>query len=167
MNSKLLIGFLGGALAAIGVFYVQSHRNAKVEAEPAVAIAPVATPVPEPLLVPETKPVPVKVSAKKVPAMQAVVAKPSIPAAPVEQAKVEAPPAPEPVPAPVVAPPPPPAPIEPKPEPSQPRSVTIPSGTILTVRIGETISTDRERPGDTFPATLDHLLVVDDLVIAD
>src|SRR5665213_260200 len=54
MNTKVLLGFLGGLLAATGVFYIQSHRSAKVEPAPAVAAAPAATPVP----VPEAPPLP-------------------------------------------------------------------------------------------------------------
>jgi hypothetical protein len=53
------------------------------------------------------------------------------------------------------------------PEPPQPRSVTIASGTLVTVRLGETISTERSRQGDSFIATLDEPLVVDGLVIAE
>ena len=73
-----------------------------------------------------------------------------------------------------MAPEPPPAPIEAKAElpqlpepPAQPRSVTITSGTLLTVRLGDTISTERNRQGDSFAATLDEPLVVDGLVIAE
>lgn len=174
MNTKVLLGFLGGLLAATGVFYVQSHRNAKPEAPlPVVAVAPAVAQTPPP---PNDAPPPAKTAiAKKV-------AKPAVPVvapAPVEQAKVEAPPAPEPLPpptpAPVVAPEPPPQappqppppPAEVKPEPPQPRKVTIASGTLLNVRLDETISTERSRQGDSFKATLDEPLVVDGLVIAE
>ena len=34
VNTKVLLGFLGGLLAATGVFYVQSHRSPPVEAVP-------------------------------------------------------------------------------------------------------------------------------------
>ena len=47
------------------------------------------------------------------------------------------------------------------------RSVVIQQGTILTVRTAETISTETHERGDTFMATLDAPLVVDDLVIAE
>jgi hypothetical protein len=134
-----------------------------------VAVAPVAVapdvapaPVPEAPVVTASKATPSKKKA-------AVTVEPPAPApvdpAPVEQAKVEPPPAPEP--APVVTPPPPPPQPEPKPEIPQPRSVTIASGTLLTVRLGETISTERTRQGDSFSATLDQPLVVDGLVIAE
>jgi hypothetical protein len=175
MNVKMLLGFLGGLLAATGVFYVQSHRSAKVEAPPAIAAAPVALPasVPEPAPPPLAKPTPVKQPAKK--QVKTAAEKPlpvevsPVELSKVEIAKVEAPPAP--IAAPVIVPdaatePVPPA-AEPKPEFQQPRSVTIAAGTILDIRLGETISTERTRPGDAFAATLDGPLVVDGLVIAE
>jgi hypothetical protein len=176
MNSKILLGFLGGVLAATGVYYVQSHRNTSIAATTptAVAVAPVAAPAPVPAAaIPEATPVPARPPAKKKavaaekPAVR--VAAPVIQPAPVEQAKVETPPAPEPprVAASVVAPAPPPPPVEARPEPPQPRSVTIASGTLVTVRLGETVSTERSRPGDSFSATLDQPLVVDGLVVAE
>jgi hypothetical protein len=45
--------------------------------------------------------------------------------------------------------------------------VTIPGGTLLTVRIDETLRSDRNRMGDSFRATLDQPLVVDGAVIAE
>ena len=175
MNSKILLGFLGGVLAATAVYYVQSHRGASVPAQPvaAVTVAPVTTPSPVPAAaIPEPKPVPAKPPARK--KMVAVekpappVVSPAAAPAPVEQAKVEAPPAPEPPPpVALVAPTPPPPPVETRPEPPQPRVITIASGTLLTVRLGETVSTERSRPGDSFSATLDQPLVVDGLVIAE
>lgn len=92
MNAKVLLGFLGGLLAATGVFYVQSHRNTKAEAPPpAFTAAPVTVPAPPPS---GETPAPAKVetpaSARKVVAKK--VDRPASPAvvpAPVEQAKVE------------------------------------------------------------------------------
>ena len=185
MNTKVLLGFLGGLLAATGVFYVQSHRNAKTEAPTPVAAvaAPAVAPTPPP---PVETPAPAKVEtpapAKKVVAKK--VAKPASPEiapapaeqSPVEQAKVEPPRPPEPppvaAPAPAPAPevpypPPPPPPVETTPAPPQPRSVTITRGTLVTVRLGETISTERNRQGDSFVAALDEPLVIDGLVIAE
>lgn len=170
MNTKVLLGFLGGLLAATGVFYLQSHRNAKVESVPVVAAEPLAAPTPAP-------DAPVVAAPKATPSKKktTVAAEPAA-SAPVEQAKVEAPPEPEPppppAPAPVLAPEPPPPPppppsVETTPAPPQPRSVTIASGTLVTVRLGETISTERSRQGDSFMATLDEPLVVDGLVIAE
>jgi hypothetical protein len=45
--------------------------------------------------------------------------------------------------------------------------VTIPAGTTLLVRLGQTISTDRSRPGDQFNGTLDQPLIEDGFVIAE
>lgn len=166
MNPKILLGFLGGVLAATGVYYIQSHRNVRVEAMPAVAAAPVVTPapVPEATAVPVVQPPPRKKTV-------ATSIKPNVPTqTPVEQPRVEEsseelarlpePPA-------VVAPAPIPAPVETQSEPALPRSVTIASGSLVTVRLGETVSTERSKPGDTFTATLDQPLVVDGLVIAE
>ena len=184
MNTKILLGFLAGLLVATGVFYVQSHRNAKVQTPAAVAVVPPVAPAPAPLV--ETAPPSItQQAAKKAPeparnVVAKKIAKPAGPeAAPalIEQAKVVAAPTPEPAPAPapVVAPEPPPPPSPPpsappseaKLEPPQPRSVTIATGALLNVRLGETISTERSRQGDSFVATLDEPLVVDGLVIAE
>jgi len=48
-----------------------------------------------------------------------------------------------------------------------PPTVTIAPGTLLPVRIGETISPARYQVGDSFLATLDQPLVVDGWVIAE
>jgi hypothetical protein len=48
-----------------------------------------------------------------------------------------------------------------------PNTVTIQPGTILAVRIGETISSARNEVGDGFVATLERPLVVDGFVIAE
>ena len=52
-------------------------------------------------------------------------------------------------------------------KPREPRVVTLPSGTALTVRVDGTLSTSRNEADDTFFATLDEPLIVDGLVIAD
>ena len=57
-------------------------------------------------------------------------------------------------------------PAEPLPPP-KPNTVTIPAGTLLTVRMGQTVSSERETNGDAFGATLDQPLVVDGFVIAE
>lgn len=89
-----------------------------------------------------------------------------------------APPLPE---QPPVPPAPPPAPPEttapsvlaaPAPAPSMPESrvphtVTLAAGTLLPVRIGETISSGRNQLGDSFLATLDQPLVLDGFIIAE
>lgn len=59
---------------------------------------------------------------------------------------------------PIAAPPAPPPPL---------RTVTVPAGTMLSVRLVESLSSDKNRPGDAFSATLDQPLQVDGLVIAE
>ncbi len=53
------------------------------------------------------------------------------------------------------------------PTPPQPHTVTLPAGTNVMVRLGETISTERNYSGDTFRAALDRPIVLDGFVIAD
>jgi hypothetical protein len=48
-----------------------------------------------------------------------------------------------------------------------PNTVTIQPGTILAVKIGETISSVRNQAGDSFAATLERPLVIDGFVIAE
>jgi hypothetical protein len=62
----------------------------------------------------------------------------------------------------VVAPPQPPS-----PPPPQPAQVVLKAGTVIAVRIGERLSSDRSRAGDGFTATLDQPLAVDGWVIAE
>jgi len=82
-------------------------------------------------------------------------------------------------PAPAPAPRPAPAPINEarvfRPEPAapsrtparEPSTVTIKEGTTFSIRLGEGLSSDRNRSGDEFTGTLEQALVVDDLVIAE
>lgn len=53
------------------------------------------------------------------------------------------------------------------PEPRQPHRVTIPAGTVVTIRLGETVSSQKNQPGDTFSGTLDQALIVDGFAIAE
>jgi hypothetical protein len=73
----------------------------------------------------------------------------------------------EPEPPPAVAPPEDAAPAQPEPEVRAPHTVTIQAGTLLPVRIGETLSAAHNQAGDGFLATLDQPLVVDGFVIAE
>jgi hypothetical protein len=50
--------------------------------------------------------------------------------------------------------------------PAVPESITIPAGTFITVRIDQFLSSDKNRAGDGFSATLSRPLVTDGLVIA-
>lgn len=67
-----------------------------------------------------------------------------------------------------VAPPPPPAvpvPIAaPRP---QPHTVTLARGTNVSIRIGETLSSEKNTSGDTFRATLDRPIILDGFIIAE
>jgi hypothetical protein len=51
--------------------------------------------------------------------------------------------------------------------PREPLTVTLPEGTLVQVRLGERLSSDRNVVGDTFFATLDQPLVVDGWVVAE
>lgn len=51
--------------------------------------------------------------------------------------------------------------------PTAPRHVTIPAGTAIVIRTQNTLSTARNRNGDSFAATLDEPIAVDGLVIAE
>ncbi len=76
---------------------------------------------------------------------------------PVEQPSVQ-PPQPE-IATPPAAATPPPAP--------QPHVVTLPAGTVLSIRLGEKLSTDHNYTGDTFRATLMAPVIMDGFIIAD
>ncbi len=56
---------------------------------------------------------------------------------------------------------------EPIPEIPEPRTVTLPAGLTLTVRLDHTLSTERNQAGDDFQTTLDEPLIIDGLVIAE
>lgn len=53
------------------------------------------------------------------------------------------------------------------PKPREPHTATIPAGTLLSVRLREALSSERNSSGDTFMATLDQPLIVDGFVIAE
>ena len=55
----------------------------------------------------------------------------------------------------------------PAPPPRVPKTVTIPAGTLLSVRIDDRLSTDTVHTGDSFRATLDQPLVIDGAVVAE
>ena len=195
MNSKMLLAFAGGLIVASGVTYIAMKRESPAPVEtakesiPAPVSAtpgnpPPATDEPAPVAPPsEVKPAPEQpkpapggrthretlaarhaaASARAVETAPGSAAATTAPAPPVAQntqsappqevAKVEPPPRYE-------APPPPPPPPE-------PHTVTIPLGTTVNVRLGETLSSERNQPGDQFTAALDQPLVVDGFVIAE
>ncbi len=141
-------------------------------APPAPTPAPAAQPAPAPA--PQatvTEPVKPKPSPMRKRVRPVLVADNQQPAAPQDQPAPAAAPTPEPAPA---AQPEPPAPrplnpppgTETAPPPREPHHVTIPAGTLLSVRLGETLSSERNQPGDSFTGTLDQPLIIDGFEIA-
>jgi len=53
------------------------------------------------------------------------------------------------------------------PAPVAPHKVTVPAGTLLTVRLTEAISSEKNKPGDTFTASLDQPLIVEGFILAE
>ncbi|MFN0170536.1 MAG: hypothetical protein ACKV22_29295 [Bryobacteraceae bacterium] len=53
------------------------------------------------------------------------------------------------------------------PPPLPPKKVVLAAGMLIPIRLNESLSTDRNNPGDTFTAVLDQELVVDGFVIAE
>ena len=56
---------------------------------------------------------------------------------------------------------------QPAPPPPATRVVTVPAGTVIRIRLVDGISTKRNRPGDTFQATLEDPLAAEGLVVAE
>lgn len=187
MFQKLIVAFGLGVLLTGGVVYVAMKNRAPDPVPvsvatptptPAPAAVQQAPPPPEPAP-PEPEPVKAKPAAK--PAVRTATSRPvEHRSAPVTVAKSEPPPEPPKA----VQPPPPvisnpnPAPVEnpkivnvkpepEKPAPRQPHSVTVPAGTMITVRLREELSTKHSQDGQNFTATLDQPLVVDGFVIAE
>jgi hypothetical protein len=138
---------------------------------PTQPVAPAAVPA-APVAVQQAEPAPVEVAQKPVvPVAKPRVNRPAAPPAPPVAAKpdVNLPPVAEvtdlppsrPEPTPVLAPPPPPAPPE-----RTIRHVTIPSGTLVAVRMADTVNSETARVGETFLATLDAALTVDQETVA-
>lgn len=129
--------------------------------------------------------VPVAKPVAKTLAMAATPASPAPAPAPVSAVQPTSPPPSNPEPAGAITsasrsfpePAPEPAKVEPAPEPAklesakvepvQPHTVTLAAGTHLAVRIGENLSTHRNKQGDSFTATLAEPLTIDDFVIAE
>lgn len=180
MNWKVVSAFATGAVLASGIVYfavrpvdVARRESPKPVAAPApkpqIAAAPpapvieaparVRVPVrekPSPMPPPVRHPKPLVIARNDPPP-------PPPPAATIELAP--APPAPQPAPENV--------PVQnvslPQPtvEVRVPHTVTLLAGTILPVRIGETLSSTRNQVGDSFLATLTQPLVIDGWVIAE
>ena len=187
---RILLAFVLGAVIAAGVvWFVVKRENPPAQTAPAMsatmpaAPAPVAlepSPAPVVEVVPPAKPKPAparasRSSARELAARQETPQAESVPPPPAAPAPAPEPaqpatPAPAPEPAqPVTAvtqleqPPAPPAP----PPPPEPKQVTLTSGTLLNVRLAESLSSDRVQAGDAFSATLDQPLVVEGFVIAE
>ena len=179
---KPVVTFALGAALASGVAYYAVHRDTPAPPKEPLQAQPVQQPVvQQPAAPAPTEPAPAPASTP----VQTRVSKPSALArtAPArktehkEVAKVTQPaPTPEPAAQPVTPAPsaqqqspfPGPPPEEHRaPEPRKPQVVTIPSGTLLTVRLDEALSSERNQQGDTFRATLDSPVVVDGMVIAE
>jgi hypothetical protein len=190
MKWKLVSAFATGAVLASGIVYFAVKPLPTVEEPKRVAF--VEKPTPEPLPHPSPAPLPVQAEA---PAAAPVhghvpVREKRSPFRPLTQPPIQhdeplpvakaIPPA-EPLP---TAPPPQPAPVVPPvvkesvpvqnvslpapvPETRVPHTVTLAAGTLLPVRIGESLSAVRNQPGDTFLATLTQPLVIDGWVIAE
>jgi len=170
-----------GVLVLVGALGAMMYMKSKGEPEapPVTQVAPVAeaptvaTSAPVPAVVeapPAAAPKPERkratVVARRAPEPVAHASS----SAPVVTTPQAAPPPPAPAPAPTTAadsapraieipqapPPPPPA-----------RKVTLTAGTLLPVRLIETVSSDRNHPGDTFTASLEEPLVIDGFVIAE
>ena len=182
MNRNIALIALGGIAAAGLGWWSASVRQAppapiiilQAPPAPATALTPAAAPVPEPAPVVTPAPAP-RPAARRVARAVPKAPAPQPAPAPTPAAEPEATPAPEPVksePAPgetaAEARPVIPAlfPTEKLPPPP-PRSVTVPAGTLITVRLAQPLETGRNSMGDAFTATLDQPLVVNGLVIAE
>ena len=188
MDSKILLAFAGGAVLASGIVYMAVRPDPAPKALAATSAQPASRPDPvvaETPAAPDTSPAwpaargvqaerPERPAAARVrepsskPRLvtQAKLDRPAIaPSVPVAQPAPAAPAQPE---APAAsAPPPPREDTIPPPPPPTPHSVTITAGTMLSVRLGETITTQKNQSGDSFMATLAQPLVVDGLVVAE
>ncbi len=192
MNPKILMAFAGGLIIASGVTYIAMRNDvspaaqtAKANTPPAVQpvqpeVPPPADETPAPDLKetqPVQKPAPVLMRDRPAPRRPRPAPVTARPATTQSTATATSTPVPAP---PVTAtqssqnttevaknePAPPRFPDLPPPPP-EPHKVTIPSGTLLTVRLSETLSTEKNQPGDQFSAVLDQPLVVDGFVLAE
>ena len=184
-TSKILQGGILVALLAIGglLYSIHNHMTANWPqtqpaqtaaapvpgAQPAAtpaAAAPAAAPAPVPAA-PAAAAAPAPASRERATRTYTPVPRRSSRPEPAELAPVAAAsPAPAPAYTPAAEqafPAPPPAPPAPPPI----RTVTIPASTAITVRLLDAISSERNRAGDTFQATLEQPLVADGIVVAD
>jgi hypothetical protein len=171
-TSKILQGGILVALLAIGglLYSIRNHmtanspQTAQTAAAPVPGAQPAATPAATaPAAAPAAAAAPAPASRERATRTYTPVPRrPSRPE-PAEPAPVAAA---SPAPAPAYTPAAEPAfPAPPAPPPI--RTVTIPASTAITVRLLDAISSERNRAGDTFQATLEQPLVADGIVVAD
>ncbi len=186
-NAKIVAAFFGGAVVAAALMFVVMKREQAPASPPRViattppaapaAAAPAVSPAqPAPAPPEAAKPAPMpppvaagsahravrhrpRLLAKALPSTARLPKEPTLPPAPVIAVE---PPVPdtqamaddgEVVPAQVA--------------PAPPHVVTLKQGTMLRVRIGETIEASARQPGDTFLATLEEPLVIDGFLLAE
>jgi len=177
-TSKILQGGILVALLAIGglLYSIRNHMTANLPqtqtAQTATAPVPGAQPAATPAA---TAPAPAAPAAAAAPAPASreratrtytPVPRRSSRPEPAEPAPVAAA---SPAPAPAYTPAAEPAFPAPPPVPPPPptRTLTVPAGTAISLRLLDALSSDRNRAGDTFQATLEEPLVVDGMVVAD
>jgi hypothetical protein len=178
MNWKLVSAFATGAVLASGIVYFAVRPQEVANQAPPTQVAAVPEPPPTPPIhrTPvREKPSPMPPPVRRQPEQVVIARNDPPPLAPAPQAAQPAPPAEPQAPPPAAepAPPPPSVPVENVSLPAPniavrvPHTVTLAAGTTLAVRIGETISTSRNQPGDSFLATLTQQLVIDGFIIAE
>jgi hypothetical protein len=167
------VGILAALLVCAGILF-QIYRRQPAVIAPQEAVAEASpSPTVTPTSAPETTPTPAAAEAERPSPMRGKpprteVARNDAPASTTPVPATDEPPLPAAEPAPEGVPHPPVA-LNPPPETQSapPPRVTIPAGTMITVRLAETLSSARNQPGDTFTATLDQPLVVDGYAIAE
>jgi len=172
---KSVVTFVLGAVLAGGVAYFAMRKPAEPvpAAEPAVAAAPSVTPAEAPAPEAVRQPEPARPARRSAMPKNPVASAPVASSLPPSNSPVasQAPAAQEP--AAQATPPPPPVAVAPprieerQPEPRVPRTVTVPAGTLISVRMDETLSSERNQSGDSFRAVLDKPLAVDGVVVAE
>jgi hypothetical protein len=172
-TSKILQGGILVALLAIGglLYSIRNHMTAnspqtqpaQTAAAPVPGAQPAATPA---ATAPAAAPAPAPASRERATRTYTPVPRRSSRPEPAEPAPVAAA---SPAPAPAYTPAAEPAFPAPPPVPPPPptRTLTVPAGTAISLRLLDALSSERNRAGDTFQATLEEPLVVDGMVVAD
>lgn len=175
MKKHILVWSLAVAAAGLsscskqpGPPQAAATADAPIEAQPIAGATPEAAPPPPPVREHAFKPV----GAKR-PAAAATPAAPA--AAPATTAAAPSAPTPVPVPVPVMNPPAAAAPREvaqtrpaaPPPPAPEPMKVTLKEGSVIAIRLGETLDSEKNSVGDSFTASLAEPIVIDGFVIAE